>query len=249
MILNLPSNSSSQFYPENTASSYTTHLPIPLDLKGEHWEVGLVEMSYTNSLHNVIGAKVIVQDKSKSADVHSFDLKTGYYQSPKALFQDIAQLVENVAGSRVFQILTDPVTQKTVIQIRFDGFVQFTPDLASMLGFERTAKFHGIDKVYESQRAFDLRGGVYGIYVYCDLVEPAVVGHTLAPLLRVVPVEGERDGSVTKTYDKIIYLPLATKYATTIKIDLRTDTGQKVPFAKGKTNCVLHIRRQRTSSS
>ena len=41
--MTLPSNSSMQYYPDNTAARYTTKLTSPIELEGD-WEVGLVEI-------------------------------------------------------------------------------------------------------------------------------------------------------------------------------------------------------------
>ena len=50
--LTLPSNSSMNYYPENTLAHYTTVLAQDVDLSGR-WEVGLSEIQYPYSLHNI----------------------------------------------------------------------------------------------------------------------------------------------------------------------------------------------------
>jgi hypothetical protein len=49
----LPSDSSLDQFPQNTASSFTTKLKHPLILKGR-WEVALVELQYLNSIFTVL---------------------------------------------------------------------------------------------------------------------------------------------------------------------------------------------------
>ena len=46
--LTLPSNSSLQFYPQNTVTQFTTQLAHHLDLQGQ-WEVGLAELQYPHT--------------------------------------------------------------------------------------------------------------------------------------------------------------------------------------------------------
>lgn len=48
----LPSNSSSKYYPQNTLSDFTTHLPKPIELEGR-WEAALTEISMPSSFANV----------------------------------------------------------------------------------------------------------------------------------------------------------------------------------------------------
>jgi len=51
--LTLPSNSSIDYYPENTVARFTTKLPNNIDLDGE-WKVGLSEISVPSHVYNVI---------------------------------------------------------------------------------------------------------------------------------------------------------------------------------------------------
>jgi len=50
--MTLPSNSSMDCYPDNTAAKYTTKLTNVIELDGD-WEVGLTEISCPGSLINV----------------------------------------------------------------------------------------------------------------------------------------------------------------------------------------------------
>jgi len=42
----LPSDSSPNFFPNNTIASFRTKLAIPIELEPDKWKVGLVEISY-----------------------------------------------------------------------------------------------------------------------------------------------------------------------------------------------------------
>ena len=50
--IRLPSNSSHDYYPDNTTSSFTTKLPDELNLNGR-WEVGLKEIQYPIFWYNI----------------------------------------------------------------------------------------------------------------------------------------------------------------------------------------------------
>ena len=50
--LTLPSNSSQQFFPDNTLTDFTTKLASTLELSGE-WEVGLAEMMFPRSWYTI----------------------------------------------------------------------------------------------------------------------------------------------------------------------------------------------------
>ena len=51
-VLTLPSNSSMDHFPHNTAARYTTKLVETLELEGA-WEVGLLEIASPSSIENV----------------------------------------------------------------------------------------------------------------------------------------------------------------------------------------------------
>jgi len=50
--LTLPSNSSTEFFPTNKASDFTTKLPTPIALEGE-WELALIDIQYPHNWYNV----------------------------------------------------------------------------------------------------------------------------------------------------------------------------------------------------
>ena len=86
------------------------------------------------------------------------------------------------------------------------------------------------------------------MYVYCDLAEPQFVGDTVAPLLKIVNID-----TTTSRYkygaNKMVhfidphYVPLMRTKFESVEIDLRDDTGQRMPFYFGTTCMKLHFRR------
>ena len=70
------------------------------------------------------------------------------------------------------------------------------------------------------------------MYVYCDIVEPQIVGDTSAQLLK----------SIAKTFTNIQYVPIRTKSFEAVEVLLRNDTGDPVPFERGKVVITPHFR-------
>ncbi|GFT89916.1 uncharacterized protein TNCV_1666321 [Trichonephila clavipes] len=58
------------------------------------------------------------------------------------------------------------------------------------------------------------------IYVYCDLVEPQIVGDIQSPLLKVVKVEG-KDEVVNSHYTRPHYVPVIRQHFQPIELNLR----------------------------
>ena len=85
---------------------------------------------------------------------------------------------------------------------------------------------------------------ITSIYVYCNIVQPQIVGNTSVPLLRTIPVSENSGDVITKTFTNIQYVPVQTKSFEDIEILLRTHTGDPVPFERGKVIATLYFRKQ-----
>ena len=108
-----------------------------------------------------------------------------------------------------------------------------------MFGFRRQ-----IDISQRSRRVADLSRGVYSLYIYCNICRDVVVGDSKVALLRIVPFNGNYGDYVCQTYDFPTYSPLQIKNFSEIRIDLRDDTGEKIPFQSGKVTVTLHFRKR-----
>ena len=267
--LTLPSNSSMNYYPNNTLAHYTTALAQEVDLSGR-WEVGLSEIQYPYSWHNMDESAgwIIVHKHHKEKRL---DLPPGQYDTPEQLIAGLNQLftpapppytarnlsqeppvtLEVTLGQPITYNLGDQepkvvfvyhaVSQKATIQVHDDCQIELSPTLQRMLGMPDVYLSQGS---HQGVHVVDVNQGFYSLYVYCNLIEPWLVGDSRAPLLRIVPIEGHGGQMVTKTYQHIHYLPLLQKHFRTIEIDIRKDTGEPVPFELGKLVVTLHFRKQ-----
>ena len=91
----------------------------------------------------------------------------------------------------------------------------------------------------------DMMAGFSSMYVYSDIVQHSFVGDEYAQILRNIPVsEGDPWGKpVQHVYGGDMHLyPLQSRSFDTIEIDVRDDTGAKIPFRKGKIIVTLIFR-------
>ena len=91
----------------------------------------------------------------------------------------------------------------------------------------------------------DLQGGFSTLYIYCDLVQPQVVGNILAPLLRTVAVRGlENYGhTINEIFLAPHYLPVRSKNFSSVHLEIKNDLNELVPFKFGKAVLKLHFRK------
>jgi hypothetical protein len=96
--------------------------------------------------------------------------------------------------------------------------------------------------------------GLNLIFVYSDVVEYNVVGHTSVPLLRVIPFKvdsatfaDEEGGNTYHVHREFVhphYLPVSKSYFDTVNITIKGDLGQNIPFTTGKVTVKLHFRKR-----
>lgn len=92
----------------------------------------------------------------------------------------------------------------------------------------------------------DMSRGFESLYVYTNVVEPRFIGDILLPLLCIILLNSELGETMSRSFEKIQYVPVLCKEFCSFKIDIRDDTGGPVPFESGKVIVTLHFRRCRT---
>ena len=255
--LTLPSNSSMQIYPKNTLSSFTTKLPEDINLTGE-WEVGLKELQFPQTwynindmdgefiidLNNVTDQSLISESSSElgsSLEVHCL-LYPGYYSSCEQLATMFNSITNMSIPGRLhgsIHVTYEEVTGKFIMVLKYGVSIVLSKSLAHMFGFRRVLRHS-----QRSRKPSDIRRGIYSLYIYCNICREIIVGDSKVDLLRIVPIQGEHGDYICKTYDSPTYTPLQRKNFNDIKIDIRDDVGEKIPFQSGKVIVTLHLRKR-----
>lgn len=247
----LPSNSSFAYYPENTVAHYVTRLPQDISISGE-WEVGLEEIQYTHNWSSFKedeawmaysedgGGAILTAIGSRKS------LPSGYYAHKGDILEGILDTLAEVKNlRRKLKMTWDPKTNVIFMKVA-DGFT-FTPNayLRRILGFPETTgnETFGEGTYYSSGKDY-LNQSLTALYVYCDIVQPRVVGDSMVSLLRTVPVSGEHGRVVYQSFHNVQYIPLDRYHFHDIEIDIRDDTGQRVPFDGGRVVVTLRFRRK-----
>ena len=274
MFLTLPSNSSMDIYPENKLSDYMVHLPKEINLSGS-WELGLSEILYPNTWYNIDINQCYIFYQRRYLEFVAV-LPAGYYQQPQYIVRQILQEMRREFQDRnkalvsegiltqpidfLFDLTYNPQTQHTTMSIQHkkgaptadrngttqpDVVVTLSNEFASILGFQKSW-YREIGE-YTSASVANV-DTVNAIYVYCDVIEHRTIGHTLAPLIGVLPVTGKPGAYVSKRYDKIQYHPVLKKILSDIHISLRDDQGKQIRFRKGKVIVTLHLRPKKLNS-
>ena len=234
-------NEKGTLFPENTPWEYTTRLPRWIQLDGE-WMIGLHSVSYTR--HYI---------------VEHFDTPISYTNTGSAgkgakLKKYPTAIREYVAN--INESLKDSITRKEIeFKLELNGKVTvvvssrykvlLTRDQAIILGFlnvddEEEVKEISTTETGKHQANLHRKTS---IFIYCDIVEPQIVGDKTVSLLGIAPSE-----SSGKVYEKIYtgenirYIPVQTRSFQNIKIHLRSSTYEPMPFEHGRASVTLHLR-------
>lgn len=250
----LPSNSSMNVYPDNTLTHFTTLLSKPLDLRGK-WEVAMAGISYTRSWYDITEADGSF-DSKMGRDLpwveHRFTIRTDL--EPKLIATRLNWLLKR-DGVYVYY---GEASGKFGVRLRTDDpehcQIKASGRLAALLGLrgvmirviETTTDDEGNDVTYVHFRMSDVADlqPLRQLYVYTDIIDHQMVGDTTAPLLRNVPVQGKFSSMVNIDFTKLEYKSVSTSLVNTIEIDIRDDTGKRIPFNTGRVIVKLHFRRK-----
>ena len=253
--LTLPSNSSMDYYKGNSLANFTTRLPNAINLTGD-WEVGLVEIQYPHNWYNVPEEESCrtcrVRCRSGNSEDgptagYDFLVPSGYYHRVQTLLNQIEEKANHVLKStnNTINLNYDKISRKVSMEIS-PCRLTLPPHLRKMLGMTMFSSFANNQIKADSVVDMD---PVDSLYVYCDVVEPRVVGDSQVPLLRIVPAEGDHGQLVTRIYENVHYVRLQRKSFQTIEINIRDRTGNIVPFEQGTLNVTLHFRQRKHLST
>ena len=243
--LTLPNNHYSDLFPENKPSEYITKLPQWIHLNGE-WEIGLHSIAYAP--WNIIRYldEPITFTRPDGTNKRGGGMKK-YYSSYHDYINSINEsLKESPDINTTSPEIRFGVRDRKVIITLSPGYkVQLRREQAIVLGFMK------FDDSTEVKEIANTKTGEYdtnlhqgtNIHVYCDIVQPQIVGDKTQPLLAIVPSE-KTTGKYETVYtvENIHYIPVQTKSFQEVGILLRSSNNESIPFEYGRATITLHLK-------
>jgi hypothetical protein len=260
--LTLPSNVSHRVYPKNANGHYITRLDRPLRVARGEWVVGVSEMHFTKSWHNVdIGKVSWLEEQVADPNRPDHFLQPGEQLFLRkrlvltnGLYDSVDDVIKGLTRLFVDTLLEEGVRfyhRKTVDRVYVSLYTKegnvrqltFSKDLCEILGFPETTIIESPG--YNGTRSPDINRGMTGLYVYSNVVDNRLVGDAYVPLLRVVPL-----GSLAVKYDNVFvefnniqYHDVRSFHDRDVEIKIARDNGETVTFDKGKVIVNLHFKR------
>jgi len=276
--MTLPSNTSRQYYGKQEPSAYTTKLDHALSLDPSIWEVGLAQLTYPRSWHNLPKATFYIIYPNVGAEDSPFENPTMYsiaefggtrYVSAKHLVRDLQHAIRQLLPAKdqqAIRIKFDDVSHRAKFTIQDDFAIWMETPLANTLGLtskvgsrfpleRRGSKKHGLlvpelatppgEAVIIPPYTVCVDRLIQTLYIYCDLVNPQLVGDSYVQLLRTIDVPDEGFGErITHKFTNVHYSSLQTGTFETIKIMIADGQGRLIDFKHSDVITKLHFRKK-----
>lgn len=244
--VHLPSNGSQTLYPSNTPTNFTISLPIKLQCNPLEYEVGLTEISYFSCLKVLTGIHEdnLIVVKNASTDVRKIFVKIKNYES---VFELIEEINETLEKGLIGILKVHYFENKKRVRIGFNDIgkeykLQISKKLSLILGFEGETEFLG-NQEHLSKLPPSLYAGFHHIFIYCDIIEPQIVGGSMVPLLRMI--SNTNNGfSVVHHFTAPYYYKIAKSEISNITVLLCDEFGEQIKLDKGPLNLTLHFKRK-----
>ena len=264
----LPSDSSFDYFPDNTTSNFSVKLPTPVHLT-DQWEIGLDEVILPNQICNIRKNKneiVIYRKAAEGTDAVNKSLNfpkrtiyfpPGYYRSVTEIVNFINSKIgfavakKNKKKVKKISIKYNSISNRvTVIPLRNYG-IHFGADIREIFGFSSLKKNVNYSNhfVNFAKRSAELHASVIrtidNIIVYSDVVGDSRVGHSMSSILRIVNISKEAItgmGSTSLTFDPVYFSPLKFHQFDTITIQLYDQKGTLLEFESGEVVVVVSLR-------
>ena len=253
-------------FPNNTTTSFSNYLSQPINLIG-NWKCGLTKICVPFLFNNLTEGKFKIHPTPTSRYAFNWtrDIDcsiTGQFST----FEEIVAALNQEVSTRSSEDWDD-LTWKSEAPINFDdefiletetqlsgktkikvskefGITFLSDDITCVLGVEKNVRYD--DYIYGNHFADIQR--IHTVYVYCDILDYALVGDTQAQLLTyfVMPsfVRKLNTKKRVTVFEKEFHNPMFRKILGNniqdIRIDLRDAFGQKIQFLNyGNCNVTL----------
>lgn len=245
----LPSNSSMDVFPDNKQHSFKIKIPSPLPSNEGKWSVGLAEIQFPETWKTVINGFVTVKFEEAHNPLRC-PLHDGFYETIYHLLSEVKNILQSANLEQDITFLYDEIRNRIILKVqdKAPGFgITFSQNIMNMLGLtKKEGEYYHAGTYIEE--AVDVTEGFSALYIHADIVQFRIVGDSMVPLLRVVPLERKSKMNRTRVhwirFNKIQYVSVNKTQTDTIEINIRRDNGKIVPFESGKVVLTRHFKKQ-----
>ena len=206
---------------------------------------------YETLYHELVNERYS-NDRIGGVALVSLDIGPGYYPDMKTVCAYVHALLLETKAKDYVQVGLTAEDKRLQIKFANGGALVIAQNAAAVsyaLGLASNDFINGQQVYYspvesykqDSVSRLDLQ--TPALYVYTDIIDYQIVGDVLAPLLRTVPVKGDRGKAQHVEFLHRIWLAVNKGYINSIELRICNDAGELVSFSTGKVSLVLQFRR------
>jgi len=241
---------SKRLYPDNKVSQFKTRLYRCIELCGGNYEMALTEIQFPIAFYNVFKDEYYMETIANEVGEYATVLTI-----PQGFYTDVDHILQqlNNAGGLVSEGVTfsyEANCRRVKVTFKEGKYknirINLSPKLREMLGFNPFGEEYISAGL--APNPVDLNVNIpTQLFVYCDVLEPQMVGDCMACVLRTVGIHDvTKFGSLfVKTYDNPEYIPIQKTHFQTIEFSIKTYEDVRVPFQSGPSLIKVHVRRAR----
>ena len=239
----LSSKFSTTIKTNSTTSEFNIKFPIPLILNNSlNYELGLLWFSTYNAIYN-IGAYEFTLIDLKKDDLgypsYIFTMTPGAYEISE-IGLEMKSLLRSSKFSSKRNIVLEPKISLHKCILKTDLFIQFSKELADVLGFDKERIYN--PGTHLSERMVNINS-VSDINIECDLIEGCYNNGVSSNLLYSFPSNTVPSGyKLTERMNPPIYIPINRKQISNIHIRIVDQNDKIINFNGENISMYLHLR-------
>lgn len=242
--LRLLSDSSTNYFPDNNNSEFSTRFNIPFKLDSNIWEMALTEINFPNNIYTLFkeNIKIFVITKKKQMKlIRDANVPPTECKDLEKLVFYLNQIMNKIL---IFAILEKEGERLLQLKVKSNYLLVIDDTLKDILSFDQN-RFIGSDETtYQSSSRPALNRRIDHLYVYSNIGEYVLVGEIRAPLLRTFPFIKKQFGlsSTSIEFKQLLFVDVEKSHINQIDIIIRDDAGQIIPFVPTTEPTALVIR-------
>lgn len=174
--------------------------------------------------------------------IEDLTLPEGFYLEPNRVVDVINQTISKSKAKDDVEFKYIELNKGMEIKISNDAVLLLNDAMGQLCGFGEKKT---ITSSIQAPHPVDIDIGFYNLFIYSSLIaSDEIVGSSLTPLLRCVPVRGKHGDTISEIYQFPFYKRLVRNTFHEISIAIRDDTSEPIQFAGiGRVNVTLHFKR------
>lgn len=211
----------------DTTSSLRTCFFPEIDLTGQ-WEIALLNLTSFNSIANLRGGKVWINDET-------YKIPDGAYE-----LDELANWINQKHELDVIELHANKHTLRT--EIKCQGVVKVNSEVAELLGYGSTEQVFSENRAYTSPKMANI-SKVSIIRINCNIAQGSYLNgsstHNIHEFIPSVP-PGYR---IMEVPHNLIYHPINTSHLQTVQLDVCDQNDNLVDFRGEIITIRVHLRR------